>query len=264
MTAKTVQPVETAALVRHLDELLAVESTPDYPPAMNGLQVANRSPIHRVAAAVDASRLTIEGAIAEGANLLLVHHGLFWSGSQPVTGARYDRLRLLFDNDIAVYSAHLPLDAHPTLGNNVLLAQELGLKPSGPFGAWQGIHIGVQGQANISTSDLFARANEFSGRHGGRAIATAFEPGRLTRRWALVTGGGASSDTLREARESRVDTLIVGEGPHWTAVDAPEQDLVIIYAGHYATETLGVRAVARHVEKEFGIPWSWIPAPTGL
>ena len=261
MTVKTVDP---AALVRHLDELLAVASTPDYPPAMNGLQVANRSPIRRVAAAVDASRRTIEGAIAEGANFLLVHHGLFWSGSQPVTGARYDRLRLLFDNDIAVYSAHLPLDAHPTLGNNVLLAQELALRPSGPFGEWQGIHIGVQGQANVTTSELVACANEFAGRHGGRALATAFDPDRLTRRWALVTGGGASADTLREARESGVDTLIVGEGPHWTAVDAPEQDLVIVYAGHYATETLGVRAVAEHVKKEFGSPWSWIPAPTGL
>jgi len=262
---KTSPPsIETGRLVRHLDELLGVATTPDYPPAMNGLQVANRSPIHRIAAAVDASRRTIEGAVSAGANMLIVHHGLFWSGSQPVTGARYDRLRLLFDNDIAVYSAHLPLDTHTTLGNNVLLAEALGLKPSGAFGAWQGIHIGVQGESDVPTAELLSRAGDFSAANGGSVLATSFEPKRLTRRWAVVTGGGANADTLREAREKGIDTLIAGEGPHWTAVDAPEQNLVIIYAGHYATETLGVRALAEHVEREFGIPWSWISAPTGL
>src|SRR5690606_12122317 len=259
-----VRTVQIADLVAHMDDLLAVATTPDYPTAMNGLQVGNRSPVRRVAAAVDASRRTIDGAIAAGANLLVVHHGLFWSGSQPVMGARYERMRLLFEHDLAVYSAHLPLDAHPTLGNNVLLARELGLRPSGPFGAWKHIHIGVEGTASIPTAELLARADAFAGRHEGRAVATPFEPGRLTTRWAIATGGGAGTDTMREARELGIDTLVVGEGPHWTAVDAPEQDLVIIYAGHYATETLGVRALAEHVEREYGIPWSWIPAPTGL
>lgn len=260
----TVQPVDTARLTTHLDDLLAIASTPDYPTAMNGLQVSNRSAVVRVAAAVDASRRTIEAAIDVGANLLLVHHGLFWSGSQPVTGARYDRLKLLFDNDLAVYAAHLPLDAHPTLGNNVLLADALGLDPEGPFGAWKSIHIGVQGRAEVRTSELLDRAAGFAAGHDGHARATPFDDSRLTRRWAVVTGGGASAETLTEAREYEIDTLIVGEGPHWTAVDAPEQGLVIIYAGHYATETLGVQALAAHIEREFGIPWSWIPAPTGL
>lgn len=255
-------PVEQ--LAAWMDELLAVATTPDYPPAMNGLQVTHRGPVRRIAAAVDASRRTIEGAIAAGANLLVVHHGLFWSGSQPVTGARYERLRLLFDHDVAVYSAHLPLDAHPMLGNNVLLAEALELDPGGPFGRWQSIHIGVQGTAELPTAELVRRADAFARRHDGRATATAHDDGRLTRRWAIVTGGGASAETLREARELGIDTLVVGEGPHWTAVDAPEQDLVIIYAGHYATETLGVQALAAHVEREFGIPWSFVPAPTGL
>lgn len=256
--------MDTDHLAAHLDELLAVASTPDYPTAMNGLQVANGSPVHRIAAAVDASRRTIDGAIDAGANLLLVHHGLFWSGSQPVTGPRYQRLKLLLDNDIAVYSAHLPLDAHPTLGNNVLLADSLGLAPEGAFGAWKTIHIGVQGSSELRTSELLGRASTFAAQHESRAHSTPFHDSRVTRRWAVVTGGGAGAETLAEARERGIDTLIVGEGPHWTAVDAPEQDLVIIYAGHYATETLGVQALAAHLEREFGIPWSWIPAPTGL
>lgn len=262
--SRAVQPVDTHHLAAHLDELLAVAATPDYPTAMNGLQVDNRAPIVRVAAAVDASRRTIQGAIDAGASLLLVHHGLFWSGSQPVTGARYDRLKLLLDNDLAVYSAHLPLDAHPTLGNNVLLAGALGLDPEGAFGAWKTIHIGVQGASELRTSELLDRAASFAATHDGRVHATPFDRDHLTRRWAIVTGGGAGAETLAEARDGGIDTLIVGEGPHWTAVDAPEQDLVIIYAGHYATETLGVQALAAHVEREFGIPWSWIPAPTGL
>jgi putative NIF3 family GTP cyclohydrolase 1 type 2 len=95
-------------------------------------------------------------------------------------------------------------------------------------------------------------------------VVTPIEPGRLTRQWAICTGAGAGVETLREAAARGIDTLIVGEGPHWTAVDGPEAGLVIIYAGHYATETLGVRALAAQVSDRFGIPHEFINAPTGL
>lgn len=257
-------PLAAADVAAHLDALLATATTPDYPPALNGLQLDARGPVRRVAAAVDLSRRTIEGAIAAGANLLVVHHGMFWSGPQRLVGAPYERLRLLLEHDVAVYAAHLPLDCHPELGNNALLARELGLAPDGGFGAFKGITIGVQGPADEPTAGVVHRADAFARRWGGAVVATAHDADRRTRRWAIATGGGASSDTLREASAAGVDTFIVGEGPHHTAVEAPEHGVVVIYAGHYATETLGVQAVARELETRFGLPWSFVHAPTGL
>lgn len=251
-------------IVTHLDELLRTRDIPDYGGALNGLQVENDGEVRKVAAAVDLSRRTIQGAVDEGADLLLVHHGAFWGGVQAIRGALRERLRILFAHDVAVYSSHLPLDVHPDLGNNALLAQALGLEPDGGFGRHQGIEIGVHGRADLSTAALVERATEFAGSHGGAARATRFEPERRTRRWAVLTGAGASTDTMREAGARGIDTLIVGEGPHHTAVDAPEVGLVIIYAGHYATETLGVQALAAHVAATFDVPWTFIEAPTGL
>jgi dinuclear metal center YbgI/SA1388 family protein len=252
------------AIVRHLDELLRTTGTPDYDAALNGLQMTNRGDIRGVAAAVDLSRRTIEGAAVAGANLLLVHHGMFWSGLQPLRGAAYERVRLLIEHDIAVYSSHLPLDAHPSLGNAVLLAKALELTPSGGFARFEGIQVGVRGDGEVETATLAERARVFARAHGGDTVVTALEPGRLTRRWAICTGAGASAETLAEAEADGIDTLIVGEGPHWTAVAAPEAGLAIIYAGHYATETLGVRALAAHVASRFELPSHFIDAPTGL
>jgi dinuclear metal center YbgI/SA1388 family protein len=251
-------------IAERLDEILRTRETPDYPPAVNGIQLENRSDIRSVAVAVDCSRRTIDGAIAAGANLLIVHHGLLWGGVQPIRGALYERLYRLLASDVALYSSHLPLDAHPELGNNALLAKELGLVPDGGFARFQGVEIGVRGQCETPTAEIVARANAFAGRHSGRALATPFEPSRVSRRWGICTGAGASAETLPEAVALGLDTLIVGEGPHWTAVDAPELGLVIVYAGHYATETLGVQALGRLVEREFSLPWRFIEAPTGL
>ena len=252
------------AIADRLDELLRTAEIPDYSTAVNGIQLENRGDIRGIAVAVDCSQKTIEGTIAAGANLLIVHHGLFWGGVQPIRGALYERLHRLLAGDVAVYSSHLPLDAHPELGNNVLLAARLGLVPNGGFARSQGTEIGVRGESALLTSEIVARADAFAKRHGGRALATDFDPSRTSRRWGICTGGGASADTLREAVALGLDTLIVGEGPHWTAVDAPELGLAIIYAGHYATETLGVQALGQFVEREFNLPCRFIEAPTGL
>jgi putative NIF3 family GTP cyclohydrolase 1 type 2 len=165
---------------------------------------------------------------------------------------------------MALYSSHLPLDAHPEIGNNVLLARELGLTPSAGFARYETIDIGVRGESDIATAELIVRADAVARRFGGAVRHSPSEPQRTTKRWAICTGAGASADTLREAVQLRIDTLIVGEGPHWTAVDADEMGIVIIYAGHYATETFGVRALADHVGHTFDLPTIFIDVPTGL
>lgn len=251
-------------LASYSDRLLDSAGIPDYSNALNGLQITSQKPVRAIAAAVDFSTRAIEAAASSGANLLVVHHGMFWSGLERLTDASYRRLRLLIEHDIAVYSSHLPLDCHPSLGNNALLAQRLGLKTSGAFGRHDKIFIGVSGAADVETAALAQRAREFANTCGGGIRTTTLTAGRRTRRWAMCTGAGASAETLQEAVAMEVDTLIVGEGPHWTAVSAEEHGLAIIYAGHYATETLGVRALAQHLGEKFNLPWSFIEAPTGL
>lgn len=248
----------------YLDALLDTMSVPDYPGALNGLQLENRSELRGVAAAVDFSTRAIEGTLKTDANLLLVHHGMFWGGATPLTGPTYRRLKRLLESDIAVYSSHLPLDRHPTLGNNVLLAKQLGLQPTGSFAKYGTISIGLSGETDIPTREIAQRARIFAENYGAVLRSTPITPERRTRRWVICTGAGASAETLNEAREQEIDTLIVGEGPHWTAVHAEEHELVIIYAGHYATETLGVRALADHIAQKYNVPSSFVSAPTGL
>ena len=254
-----------ADVSQHLDGLLRTNDIPDYPGAMNGVQVEHAGPVRRCAVAVDASLATIQGAIDADANLLVVHHGLFWGGAQPLRGRIYERFKRLLSNDIAVYSSHLPLDLHPSLGNNALLAHALGLQPDDGFARYQSISIGVRGTSDLETDVLVARARSIAEREGGSLTAVGVESSaRRTRRWAICTGAGASSDTLREAHATGVDTLIVGEGPHHTAVEAGELGIAVLYVGHYATETFGVRALGAELERRFGVPWSFVAAPTGL
>ncbi len=255
----------TLALVSSfLDETLRHSEIPDYDRALNGLQLGNAGDLHRVAAAVDCSLETVRQAIAARADLLIVHHGMFWSGLQPLVDVSYERLRLAMANDLAVYSSHLPLDYHQELGNNVLLARRLDLALDSRFGRYQSLELGVSGPADLPTAELEARIRAFAEPLGTRVVGTPHTTDRRTRRWAILTGAGASTETLREAATRNVDTLIVGEGPHHTAVDAQERGMVVIYAGHYATETLGVQAVAAELERTFGLPWTFLHAPTGL
>lgn len=250
-------------IAAYADELLRAREIPDYPNALNGLQVDTSAPVTGVAAAVDLSSRAVEGARVAGVNLLIVHHGAFWAGLAPLTGIRYRMLHSLITNGIAVYSSHLPLDCHPTLGNNVLLAEELGLERKSSFGRFEDIFVGAAGESGMKIEELIGRVSAFSARNGGRAHHTPFTSDRAVGSWGLCTGAGVDADTMREAVERKIRTLIVGEGPHWTAVAAEENDLVLIYAGHYATETLGVQALAKTIAAQFAIPWHFIPTPTG-
>ena len=256
---------ELNEVVRFLDEELRTGEIPDYDAALNGLQLASSGTVSRVAAAVDFSTATVAGALNAGANLLLVHHGMFWGGADRIVGASFERLKKAMDGGLAVYSSHLPLDLHPTLGNNALFARELKLEPAGTFGRHKTIEIGVCGNAtNLTTAELFERVRGYSSKYSTAAVCTSSDAGRATRRWAIITGAGASSDTLREAVERGIDTLIVGEGPHHTAVAASELGVAVMYAGHYASEVFGVRALAEHVARRFDIPATFVDVPTGL
>jgi len=247
-----------ATLVQHCDVLLRTAAIGDYDGAANGLQVANRGAVTRIAATVDASLATVKLAIAAKADLLLVHHGLFWSPSHPWTGKKYELLRVLIENNLAVYSSHLPLDAHPKLGNNAQLCVALGFKKLRPFFASHGQTIGFQTVTNISLTELSARL----------ARATGDEPRvipggpTICRRIGVVTGGAGGD--LKIAAVEGVDTFITGEGPHWTYALAEELGLNVLYGGHYATETFGVKALAAHLSKKFRVPWTFLDHPTGL
>ena len=257
-------PVSLSAVAEFLDSTLNVAAIPDYPNALNGVQFSNSGSIRRAATAVDFSSATIRGTVDAGAQLLIVHHGMFWNGVQPITAYRRERLRLLLEHDIGVYSAHLPLDTHPRLGNNALLARRLGLTPSAGFARYQTLDIGLSGTTEMPTRLLAERAGELSREFRGTLVTTPFDPSRVTRHWGMCTGAGADSSALREAANRGLDTLIVGEGPHHSAVEAMELGIVVLYAGHYATETFGVRALGDELTTRFGVPASFIDVPSGL
>ena len=250
-------------LLAACNDLLQPQRFKDYGP--NGLQVEGREHIRHMVSGVTASRALIEAAISAKADAIFVHHGLFWRGQDgTVTGWMKQRLQLLLQHDINLLAYHLPLDAHETFGNSALLARELGLTVSGGFAKHQHIHCGVRGEADLDTSALIAQVTAWAEPLGHHTVASRVPSGHRTRKWAICSGAGAQVSNLREAYESGVDTLIVGEGPHWSAIDAEEQGVVIIYAGHYATETLGVRALAAHLSERYALPWTFLHAPTGL
>jgi dinuclear metal center YbgI/SA1388 family protein len=252
------------ALADYLNRLLDVAGHPDYPQAVNGLQLANRRPVARIGAAVDLSLRAIEKAHSAGINFLIVHHGMFWDGVQPLVGRAYERVRALITADIAVYSVHLPLDSSAEFGNSALLARRLGLTPTGGFARYSDVYLGVLGESDIPTSDLVKAVASFATEHNTVIRTTPIQPNHRTHRWAICSGAGANTETLREAARAGIDTLLVGEGAHHTAVDAEELSVNVIYAGHYATETLGVQAIAQRASTDHGIPWLFLAAPTGL
>jgi len=252
------RPAPLDTIVTYTDRLLGTSVIQDYERAANGLQVENSGRITRIAAAVDASLATVRLAIERNADLLVVHHGLFWSPSHPWTGKKYELLRLLLENDLAVYSSHLPLDLHPRLGNNVRLCAALGLKRLNPFFYDHGRHIGFKSETTIALKELARRLQKAT---GSQPLVIPGGP-EMCRRVGIVTGGAGAE--LRIAAAEGVDTFVTGEGPHWTYALAEELGLNVIYAGHYATETFGVKALAAHLAKRFGLPCLFVDHPTGL
>jgi len=247
-----------ATITNYCDRVLRTKETQDYEGAVNGLQVENRGNVTHIAAAVDASLATVKLAIAAKADLMIVHHGLFWSPSHPWTGKKYKLLRLLVENNLAVYSSHLPLDAHPRLGNNAQLCAALGLRKLKPFFFSHGRFIGFQARQKIPRADLARRLERATG------AKPRWIPGgpEICRRIGVVSGGAGGD--LKLAAADGVDTFITGEGPHWTYAAAEDLGLNVLYGGHYATEPFGVKALAAHLSRKFKLPWEFLDHPTGL
>lgn len=248
-------------VVHFLDEVFEVSSAPDYPNALNGLQVEARGPIRRFAVAVDASEAVI-GAVKEWADLLIVHHGLFWSGLQPLTGHHFRRVKALIESETALYSVHLPLDSHPELGNCAVLARALGVASLAPFGEYGGAPVGWWGRPDDRAGQpLEALTNRLAEVLGGEVRTLPGGPEEVGS-VAVITGAGASS--LADAAALGIDVLITGEAQHHHAIEAAELGVTVLLGGHYATETWGVRKVAGLLEKRFGIEGRFVDSPTGL
>lgn len=246
-------------LVSTLNSLLNTAEISDYPGAVNGLQIENSGTITRLVAAVDACEEVIREASRVKGTLLLVHHGLFWNGVQPLVGTPYRKLKAALDGDLALYSSHLPLDFHPELGNNVLLAQALGMTTVKPALIVKGRAVGLMGKIKAITRDEFSK--KISEAVGG---PVHLAPGRSEKiRTVLIVTGGAGSE-VTEAAKLGVDAFVTGEGPHWSYTAAEEEGLNLFYAGHYATETFGVKALAAFLGRKTGLPWSFLDHPTGL
>ena len=250
--------MDTAGLVDYLNGFLRVGDVPDEGRALNGLQVENEGQATRIGVAVDAGEATIAEAARRGCDFLIVHHGLFWDGNVPVTGRRYRRLRALLESGIALYSAHIPLDVHPEVGNNAVLARALGIEPEGTFGSYKGMDLGVLGRLEIRREALAARLDDLLG------VRIKLMPGGSERvaRVGVITGGGGSM--IADAIASGLDAYVTGEGAHHTWFDAMEGGINVYYGGHYATETWGVRALGEHLEARFDLPWEFLDFPTGL
>ncbi len=243
-----------------LDHYLDVTNIPDESGALNGLQVANSGSVTAIVTAVDASQQTIDRVVAEcpRGTLLVVHHGLFWDGNRPVTGRRHRRLKALFDHDIAVYGAHIPLDAHAEVGNNAVLAKMLGILDPVPFDTYKGMPFGAAGHLISSRDGLVARLTELL---GARVHLIPGGP-ETTTRVGIITGGAGGR--IEAAAAAGLDTYITGEGAHYTTFDALEAGINVLYAGHYATETVGVKALGELLHERFGVPWEFHDHPTGL
>lgn len=245
-------------IVSYANDYLRVSECGDWTNALNGLQVENSGRVRKIGAAVDASTRVFSLAADAGVDFLIVHHGLFWPGLRRVTASLHRQLALLFERDIALYSAHLPLDVHSVVGNNAQLATALGFDETEPFLETKGQPIGVKTQAAITRDELLRRL-EYS--LGGPVQLFGFGPTE-TKTIGIVSGSGAS-DLYAVARHG-IDTFVTGEASHPAAIAAEELGLNLLLGGHYATETFGVKALAAHLAQRFELPWEFLDAPTGL
>jgi dinuclear metal center YbgI/SA1388 family protein len=245
-------------IVSYTDRFLRIRDVGDWDNALNGLQIENSGRVTGIGAAVDVSTHVLSQTAERKIDLLIVHHGLFWPGLQPVRGVLRRQLRIAFENDIALYSAHLPLDIHASVGNNAQLVAALGLKSPRPFLEERGQPVGLKMRASLPRSELVRKLQKVL-----NGSVKVFDSGpKQTRAIGIVTGA-AGSEIYRVADEN-IDTFITGEAPHWAAVAAEELGMNLLLGGHYATEVFGVKTLAAHLSKRFGVPWEFIDCPTGL
>jgi dinuclear metal center YbgI/SA1388 family protein len=244
-------------IVTFLDDVLKTSEIRDYLGAINGLQLENHGTVSRVISAVDASLAVIEEAAKEG-GLLLVHHGMFWQGAQKITGPYFRKLKAAIDGDLAIYSSHLPLDFHSEIGNNMLLARAIGLGSIQPILFKDGFATAVVGEWNGTRDDL----QHAIGKAVDREPQICCCGSDMPRKVAVMTGGAGSE--VGKIAELGIDSFVTGEGPHWSFIEAEERGMNVFYAGHYATETFGVRALGLMIAEKFGLEAVFLERPGGL
>lgn len=248
-------------IISHLDELLEPQRFDDYGP--NGLQVPGREEVRTVVTGVSAGRELIERAVEREADMLLTHHGLFWKGLPlEIDRPAKARLKLLFDNDLSLAAYHLPLDGHPEHGNNALLATALGAERTSPFAFHAGTPIGLTAHLpdeGISPGELVERTRNAVG--GREPLAFLAGPEQV-RSVGIVSGGGSSY--LRDAISEGLDAFITGEPTEWIMLAAQEHGIHCLAAGHYATETLGVRRLGELLEARFGVEHVFVDVPNPI
>ena len=244
-------------LVAYCDRRTRRAAFKDAPGAFNGLQVANDGRVTKIGAAVDAGVVPFQHAVAAGVDFLIVHHGMYWDMPRPLTGPAYARVATLVHGNCALYSNHLPLDAHPQLGNNALLARQLGLKPRRGFLPFEGRDIGCIAASRLTRAALRRQLGSLYAR------VIAIEYGSAApREIAFCSGGGDSA--LPALRSAGVDTLVTGELREAQFNRAQEEKLNLYLCGHYATEVHGVKALAAELAKKFRLPWEFIETENPL
>ena len=259
--------MQLSEIITKLDDELRTDDFADLDASANGLQVGpEETEIEHVAFAVDAVEQTITEAANENADLLVAHHGIVWGGLDRLTGRPYDRIAPLVENDLALYVSHLPLDAHPELGNAAGLADLLDLGEREPFAEIGPEQIGVRGTARDAYSvedlrELLETRLDHGQRSSGQSVQVLpFGPDEI-RNIAVVTGSGV--DWLDEAEQQGIDALVTGEGKGKTYHEAREAGLHVFLAGHYATETFGVQSL-QDLAEEWGLETTFLDVPTGL
>ena len=244
-------------LVTYLDKYLDINCIRDS--SLNGLQVDGAADVKRVAVGVDASLKTIRGAARWGADMLITHHGLFWSRNEKITGVMYKRVAAMVEAKMSLYAAHLPLDLHAEVGNNVELVRLLDLERGPTFANYHGVDIGYIAHAEpaMTIKQLTARVDKAL---GIKSQVLDFGPAKI-KQIGVISGGAA--DFAATAKELGCDAFVTGETSHVAFNLAKEAGIHVIYSGHYASETVGVKALARHLKSRFDLETRYIPAPTG-
>ncbi len=251
--------VSLRELTDYLGSYLAVDRGGDYAP--NGLQVEGRSEIKKLAIGVSACLELFERAQAGGADACLVHHGIFWRGQSSVlTGVQYRRVSALIESGMALLAYHLPLDAHPEVGNNAVAARELGLTEISPFARHEGVDIGVVGHfpTAVRAASLVERVGALLGQE-----PLAFLSGPDPVSTMAIVSGAAEGD-FREAITMEIDAFLTGEASEWVMNVARESRTHFLAGGHYATERLGVKALGRHLGQKFPIEVEFIDIPNPI
>ena len=249
--------IQRRELVEYLNEYLNVASIPNV--SCNGLQVEGAGKIATIGLAVDACLSVYKKAVSAGCQMVLAHHGIIWGGLTSITGALARQTGYLLEHNLNVYAVHLPLDLHPEVGNNIVLARALGLTDCVPFGRYKGLLIGFQGRLAeaLSAADIGKRLCD-AGLAAGVSVLPFGPDASAT--IAVVSGGG--SDALLEAIDKKIDCLVTGEAQHWNHHTALEGRINVVYGGHYHTEKGGVLALGAHLEKRFGIATVFLDEPT--